>query len=255
MRRWTRVSGLALWLVCRAAWPQTLESEAIDVAPAPSARFPAAWYPPVSDVAYTTAPVRGAAYSGVMVITANFTDPTTGRAVTSVERMRQMRDSAGRQRTETPMGMSGKDRERVLVEVSDPVSHCGFRWTEPVTEGSQPTAGVNCMSPRLRYAHQTGVLDEVSAGVTEKREANMTVRTVSLGERSFPGGYRALGVRTTWRMDGEGSAERFRRSRSGTRRSCGRTSRCGQGRRRLSWLRCGAMSRRQRFLSSWRLSD
>ena len=49
-----------------------------NIAPPPSARFPASWYPPDSDVTSTMSPETDAPYSATLVTTMHFLDPATG---------------------------------------------------------------------------------------------------------------------------------------------------------------------------------
>src|ERR1700729_1003635 len=68
--------------------------ETTDVAPAPSARFPAAWYPPDNDVTSTMAPVKGAPYEARIIMAGQ------KPGLPSEQEPLQARDGEGPQRTE-----------------------------------------------------------------------------------------------------------------------------------------------------------
>ena len=166
----------------------------MNIAPAPSDRFPASWYPADSDVTYTTAPQPGAPYSGTMVM--SFAGMSFSQSAL------QARDSAGRMRTETNMprlsaGRSGTIIQVREVEVSDPVSHCSFRWTEPWLGPGDPVATVTCMPRTVRYTKGGLGSDALRTKITEEHPYPDQVRlTEPLGERSF-GDVKASGVRVT----------------------------------------------------------
>jgi hypothetical protein len=119
-----------------------------DVAPEPSARFPAAWYSPDNVVMSTMPPVMGAPYEARVVL------GSQQDAHLPIEQYPlQARDSAGRTRTESSMGprtaQDGTQVEVREVGVNDPVSQCSFQWEEPwVVDKSAPTAAVQCQSAR-----------------------------------------------------------------------------------------------------------
>ena len=203
-------AGLMVVASCVAGSSQTVE---VDLAPAPSARFPSPWYPPESDVAFTTAPVKGEPYMGVMVTTTALTDPKTGRVITTIQKSRQMRDSLGRTRTETPFHVgqaTDEDRretETVLVQVSDTVPHCGFHWVEPWSRKESPVASVTCMSPRLHYGKQASIIEKMKQPATETKEASGLIeRSEPLGERTFDGRFKALGMKSIRRSGSDGAS-------------------------------------------------
>ena len=209
MRESAHWVGLAVLFAAVSAWPQA--DVARDVAPPPSAAFPAEWYPADSDVEYTTAPEKGAPYRGVMVITSSGVDPATGHAVEYRGQTAQMRDSAGRTRTEESLGKrktgDGREVEQVEVEVNDPVTHCGFRWPEPWIGEVSLTATVSCMSRTLRYDGQKGMLNEVQQRVQETTTPSGEIeRSDPLGEKTISG-VKALGVRRTRRSVGQTPAD------------------------------------------------
>jgi hypothetical protein len=181
---------MSLWLAIVPLHGQ----EATDVAPPPSARFPAAWYPPDNDVASTEDPVKGAPYEARIVVQG------ISSGVPLEEAPLQARDGAGRVRTETLQSRLGQDGKPITVravEVDDAVSHCGFHWTEPWVDKTAPMATVYCMPRTLRYGAKPMWEDAVSMKAAEEHPSSMeTDRNVPLGERSFDG-VRATGVRHT----------------------------------------------------------
>ena len=64
---------------------------------------------------------------------------------------------------------TGEERQQrhMSVAVSDPVTHCGFRWTEPLDRSARGIAVVSCMSPHLRFAGQVGFEEEYRKGFRE----------------------------------------------------------------------------------------
>jgi hypothetical protein len=167
--------------------------ETRDVAPAPSARFPAAWYPPDNDVTYTMAPVKGAPYEARVMMGG----PYPGLPIE--QETLHARDSAGRTRIDT-LQTRLKDGRPVTVhavEVDDPVSHCSFHWLEPWVDKNAPTATVSCMTRTLHYNGQPMWLSVASMQAAEEHPSSMeTDRNEPLGERTFDG-VRATGVRHT----------------------------------------------------------
>ena len=167
--------------------------ETTDIAPGPSARFPAAWYPPDNDVTSTTAPVKGAPYEARTMM---------GGAQPGVlieQEALHARDSAGRTRIDTLQTRlkDGVPATVHAVEVSDPVSHCSFHWFEPWVDKSEPTATVSCMPRTLHYSGQPMWLSFASMQAAEEHPSSMeTDRNEPLGERTFDGVH-ATGVRHT----------------------------------------------------------
>jgi hypothetical protein len=164
-----------------------------DVAPPPSPRFPAAWYPPDNDVTSTMAPVKGAPYEARTMMGG----PQPGMLIE--QEALHARDSAGRTRIDTSQ-MRLKDGAPVTVhavEVDDPVSHCSFHWLEPWVDKSEPTATVSCMPRTLHYSGQSMWLSVASMQAAEEHPSSMeTDRNEPLGIRTFDG-VRATGVRHT----------------------------------------------------------
>jgi hypothetical protein len=166
-----------------------------DIAPAPSARFPAAWYPPDNDVTSTMQPIVGSPYEARVVMSSE----QYGRAPVEQATL-QARDSAGRMRTESSMGprtaQDGRQVEAREVEVDDPVSHCSFHWMEPwVVDKSAPTATVQCMPRTVHYSEQSMWSSVASIKPGEEHPSpDETDQTEALGERTFDG-VRAVGVR------------------------------------------------------------
>jgi hypothetical protein len=179
-----------LWLTVAPLSAQ----EKTDVAPPPSDRFPAAWYPPDNDVTSTMAPVKGAPYEARIVVQ----DMSSGLPMEQTPL--QERDGAGRMRTETLQMRLGQDGKPITVrevEAVDVVSHCGFHWIEPWVDKSVPTATVSCMPRTLHYNSQPMWASVVSMKAAEEHPSSMeTDLNESLGERSFDG-VRAVGVRHT----------------------------------------------------------
>ena len=155
---WLRVAGLlaAGWM---AGFGQQSPQIRADVAPPPSQRYPATWYPPesvesIGPVTGTPLPITGAPFTGTQVM------PTAmpmgaGRAplesrITVVTR----RDSAGDTRTDE--SVPGRPGRR--VEVMDVVHHCRFEWVEPAVAAVNQIASVTC-SPLKFNRYNVGVPD------------------------------------------------------------------------------------------------
>jgi hypothetical protein len=196
------ICGLAWGVLAASAWGQAAEIQT-DIAPAPSARFPAAWYPPESDVTYTQPPLKGAPYSGTMVTTVHFADLKRGEIRTVTTEGLQVRDGAGRTRHEesrprlNPNG-SGKMVDVHEVSVNDPVTHCSFQWEEPWAVAGEPKASVSCMSRRLHYSGSADMYaDEIRTNRSEEHpNPRQTVVTEPLGTQSMEG-FQAIGVKRT----------------------------------------------------------
>jgi hypothetical protein len=182
------LSALA-WLVIAPLAGQ----EKMEVAPPPSARFPAAWYPPDNNVTSTMQSVVGSPYEARLV--------TEGRypGLPIQQEPLQARDSAGRMRSESSMGprtaQDGKQVEAREVEVDDPVSHCSFHWIEPWVNESAPTATVQCMPRTVHYSEQSmwSSVSSMKPG-EEHPSPDETDHTEAMGERTFDG-VRAVGFR------------------------------------------------------------
>ena len=168
--------------------------ETTDVAPPPSARFPAAWYPPDNNVTSTMAPVTGAPYEARVVMSSE----QYGRAPVEQAPL-QARDSAGRMRSESSMGprtaQDGRQVEAREVGISDPVTHCSFQWMEPWVNKSAPTATVQCMPRTVHYSAESMWSSVASMKSGEEHPSpDETDQTEALGERTFDG-VRAVGFR------------------------------------------------------------
>ena len=178
-----------LWLTVAPLSAQ----EKTDVAPPPSARFPAAWYPADNDVTSTMTPVKGAPYEARTMM--GGTQPGT---LIELEAL-HARDSAGRTRIDT-LQTRLKDGQPVTVhevEIDDPVSHCSFHWLEPWVDKSEPTATVSCMPRTVHYGGQPMWLSFASMQAAEEHPSPMeTDHNEPLGVRTFDG-VRATGVRHT----------------------------------------------------------
>jgi hypothetical protein len=168
-----------------------------DVAP-PSDRFPASWYPPDSNVASTFAPQRGAPYTATLVTSWQFRDQLSRKEVGQTTF--QARDGAGRTQYETnvlrPDGHGGSVTVH-NVTVDDPVSHCAFRWTEPLAAPDKPTAIVACTSRTLHYVEKGMYADMMIAEPKEEQSLpNVIDRSEPLGSRVIEG-LEAVGMRHT----------------------------------------------------------
>jgi len=83
------------------------------------------------------------------------------------------------------------------VEVDDPVSHCGFRWMEPVVPPDRPVAIVTCMSRTLRYATAASFADAIATKPSETAPFPGVIdRAEPLGKRRI-GEFDAVGMRHT----------------------------------------------------------
>ena len=168
--------------------------EKTDVAPPPSARFPATWYPPDNDVTSAMPSVKGAPYEARIVVQG------MSSGLPMEQTPLQARDGAGRMRTETLQMRLGQDGKPITVrevEADDVVSHCGFHWIEPWVDKSVPTATVSCMPRTLHYNSQPMWASVVSMKAAEEHPSSTeTDRNEPLGVRTFDG-MRAVGVRHT----------------------------------------------------------
>jgi hypothetical protein len=170
------------------------------VAPPPSARFPASWYPPENDVAVHGLQLEtDAPYTATMVMTTGFVDPKTGAVREGSMRTLQARDAEGRTRTETSMPRSGPDGQVVQareIEVMDPVSHCSFRWMEPWAASGEPTAMVQCAPLKARYLKQNIFAEALVEEPSVEHDFGSEIRKEPLGRRVV-NGVEAVGVRVT----------------------------------------------------------
>ena len=168
-----------------------------NIAPAPSARFPASWYPPDSDVTYTTAAQTNAPYTATFVTTVH--TAISGQIKTFSTSTFQARDSSGRKRDETEMPRPDGHGGTVMaheVTVSDPVSHCGFRWMEPWVAPGKPVAIVTCMPRTLHYNSQNIWADAIVDKPTETRFLDTVYLSEPLGKRMFAD-LEAVGIQKT----------------------------------------------------------
>jgi hypothetical protein len=185
--------GLRLFLLvalASSAIPLLAGQETADIVP--SVRFPAEWYAD-NQIMATMPPVTGAPYEA-RVVQSNL----LGRI--SVEQApMQMRDSAGRTRTERGMGpRTAKDRSQIEVRevgVHDPVSQCGFQWEEPWVIQGTPIATVQCQKKKTQYVGEAMWFSSAYMKVGEEHPSpDETDETEVIGERSFDG-VRAVGFR------------------------------------------------------------
>jgi hypothetical protein len=170
-----------------------------DSAPPPSARFPASWYPESTDVTYTMMAPTDAPYTATLVTTTRFVDPATGHTKTLTQSTLQARDASGRQRSEAEMprpDAHGKTFMTHEVTVSDPVSHCNFRWMEPWVARGKPTAIVTCMPLTLHYTNQNIWADAIVTEPEEIHDLDTVFRSEPLGKKNF-GDLEAVGVLRT----------------------------------------------------------
>lgn len=130
--------------------------EIVHIAPAPSDRFPAKWYPRVGDgTDVLPAPVIGKPYKATIETMTPYRS-LAGESLRQITRGFQARDRFGRTRSETLSGgmeVGGHMVPTETVIVSDPVSHCAFQWIQ-FNDGmplEKPVAMVTCGPQTLRY--------------------------------------------------------------------------------------------------------
>jgi len=182
--------------VCRG---QTKPLVITDTAPPPSARFPASWYPQSTDVTYTMMAPTNAPYTAALVTTTRFIDPATGQTKTLTQSTLQARDAFGRQRNQTEVPRPDAHGKIIMtheVTVSDPVSHCNFRWMEPWVARGKQAAIVTCMPLTLHYTNQNVWADAIVTEPEEIRELDTVFRSEPLGKKNF-GDLEAVGVLRT----------------------------------------------------------
>jgi hypothetical protein len=171
----------------------------VDTAPPSSERFPAAWYPAENSYTVTTAPVTGAPFTGLLVMTTKMSRGGGHPPLETQMRTVTMRDRAGRTRTEEG-GVEAGGRDQLgyrQIEVNDVVRHCTFRWVEPVREASRQVAQVSCLSRKLGW-QDDGMTAKMTRQIPEVIDVfpGQADRIEPLGERTVAG-MRALGVRQT----------------------------------------------------------
>jgi hypothetical protein len=99
-----------LFLAVATCQSQTNTPATIDVAPAPSASFPANWYPADNNVTYTSAPQANAPYTAMLATTARYVDAASGQVKVSGQSTFQARDRFGRKRDEAQMPWPTRSR-------------------------------------------------------------------------------------------------------------------------------------------------
>ena len=191
------------FVVASSAIGQSRQAEPV-AAPAPTVRFPAAWYLSnrrPGDVAPSTqAPITGAPYSATQVTTYPIPAASGLPAEAASQSDGQYRDSAGRTRTEqslgpTKLGDHHTGPTRKEIEVNDVVTHCMFHWGEPWTGQGQPIATVSCFPTMYFSPWDTswGVKAQVPS---ESTAFNRTTRNQPLGHKTIEG-LDCLGIRST----------------------------------------------------------
>lgn len=113
----------------------------------------------------------------------------------------EARDSSGRTRYEiegkASLNPQGEWVSQRTITVSDPVSHCNFRWAEPAVSSERPIALVNCMPRTLHYINQNPwALEWVHFSVEEPKDNDPSILSEPLGKRMF-GDVEAEGLRRT----------------------------------------------------------
>jgi hypothetical protein len=170
-----------------------------DVAPPPSSRFPASWYPADNDVTYTSAAQQGAPYTATLVMTWRLLE-SDGMTRTLVQSGLQARDGSGRKREEMAMSRPDEQGGGITaheVSVNDPVSHCNFRWMEPWVAPGPPRAMVTCMPRTLHFTEQNIYADAIASQPQQLISApDSSDRSEPLGTRLIEG-FEATGVRRT----------------------------------------------------------
>lgn len=175
----------------------------IDTAPMLPDRFPASWYPTEDNVTHTLTVEKNLPYTATVVITDQY--ESDGKVITHKTSTLLARDSAGRRREEVESGgrvdAQGQMIPTRAITVTDPVSHCDFRWVEPTIESEKPVALVKCLPRTVRYINQNTWADAwKSLFVKETKEQHAAngsaLLSESLGTRTF-GDAHAEGLRTT----------------------------------------------------------
>jgi hypothetical protein len=190
---------LLFCLAAASAHAQAKPPVSTDLAPPPSSRFPASWYPADNDITNTSAPQRGSPYSATLITTWQLRDPNGNTRPLSNSTF-QARDAAGRKRDEVEMprpdGHGGVIKAHE-VSIGDPVSHCSFRWMEPWVATGPPTATVTCMPRTVHFTPQNIYADELSNAPQDRNSfPGVTDRSEPLGTRRIED-LDATGVRHT----------------------------------------------------------
>lgn len=176
-------------------------------APAPSARFPADWYPPDGKLEPTGGPIIGQPYSATLLTTI-----VPEGALRPYIKSFQARDSAGRMREEEPEGeadQSGKMQNIRVITVADPVTHCSFSWKEPWIAPGQPTADVFCGPRKIYYTSaMSKFLAAMKVAVFRANEENSQPDQTSQSEvlkEKMLNGVRVVGLKFTLIKKGKDS--------------------------------------------------
>lgn len=173
----------------------------VDTAPPPSARFLASWYPADDNVTYKLRVEKNLPYTAVAVITDQY--ESGGQVITHATSTVQARDSASRTHEENGGGgftnSQGEKIETRTITVTDPVSHCKFRWIEPTSDSEKAVALVKCMPRTMHYINQNAQADQFASSLLKAfqdvRSSNGIV-VEPLSRKAF-GEVQADGVRTT----------------------------------------------------------
>jgi hypothetical protein len=188
---------LVFCLLAASGGAQVTAPSRTDVAPPPSNLFPANWYPADDDVTYSSAAQRGAPYTATLVTTWRLRGPDGMPRILTQSGL-QARDGAGRKREEMAMPRPDEHGGVTMsheVSVSDPVSHCSFRWMEPWAAPGPPRAMVNCMPRTLHYTEQNIYADAITSQPQELiSNSDSTDRSEPLGTRRIEG-FQATGMR------------------------------------------------------------
>ncbi len=169
--------------------------ERLHIAPAPSDRFPAPWYPRVGDgTDVVPAPVLELAYTATVETMTPYQSPT-GETLRQVTKGFQARDRLGRTRIDTQNGgltIQGQPFKTKAVFVYDPVTHCQFRWTQLTADVEMPPemrlAFVTCGPQTLRYKEMDllgSVLDASTDGTSTRGDT--TTKTEHLAPLQVEG--------------------------------------------------------------------
>jgi hypothetical protein len=190
---------LVFYLFAASARAQLAAPVLTDVAPPPSSRFPADWYPADNDVTYTSAAQRGAPYTATLIISWRLPEPD-GMTKILTQSGFQARDGAGRKREEMEMPRPDDHGGTIMaheVSVNDPVSHCSFRWMEPWVAPGPPRAMVTCMPRTLHFTEQNIYADAIASQPQQLISApDSSDHSEPLGTRLIEG-FEATGVRRT----------------------------------------------------------
>lgn len=175
----------------------------IDTAPMLPDRFPASWYPAEDNVTHTLALNKNLPYTATAVMTDQY--ESNGEAITHKSSTLRARDSAGRSYEEVEggslMDAQGQTIPSRFITVTDPVSHCDFRWVEPTIEPEKPVALVKCLPRTIQWINQDIWADAWKSYLLmetkEQHASNGSALLLEpLGKRTF-GEAHAEGLRAT----------------------------------------------------------